>query len=93
MTFGEANVALDLYRSVYTPSFPFVPIPLTMTAFELYQTTPFLLRTILQVTAPQTPTIQREVQLWFRQYIAQHVVVEQERSLELLQCILAFVAW
>lgn len=93
MGIDEANRALCLYRSIYTPYFPFVPIPTTLTALELYNTAPFLLRTILQLTAPQTPEIHKGVGRWFRQYISQHVVVEQERRLEFLQAILVYVAW
>lgn len=93
MTFNEVDAALDLYRSAYNPYFPFVPLPASMTGLEVYSATPFLLRTILQVVVPQTSAVQKTVQMWFRQSIAQYVVVEQERRLELLQAILVFVAW
>lgn len=93
MTFQEADQCLHEYRSNFTPSFPFVPIPITMSAYELHEAADFLLRTILIVVAPQTLAVQRSVQKWFRQYLAQHLVVEQERRLELLQAILIFVAW
>ncbi|OJJ51247.1 hypothetical protein ASPZODRAFT_127282 [Penicilliopsis zonata CBS 506.65] len=93
MTLNEADKALNLYRSFYTSYFPFVPIPVTMTALEMDSETPFLLRTILQVTAPVNHTIQKKVQTWFREHIAQHVLVEGERRLEVLQAIIVFVAW
>jgi hypothetical protein len=64
-----------------------------MSAYELYEEAPFLLCTILTVVAAQTLAVQRSVQRWFRQYLAEHLVVEQERRLELLQAILIFVAW
>lgn len=93
MTLDQADAALDLYRSAYIPYFPFVPISTEVAASELRETAPFLLRAILQATSPQTLSIQKAVQLWFREQIAQRVVIHQERSLELLQAILVFVAW
>lgn len=93
VTFDEAESALDLYRTSYVPWSPFVPIPASITAHELYESAPLLCSTILAVVMPQTAAIQKDLQQWFRQQIAQHVVVEQERRLELLQAILVFVAW
>lgn len=93
MTFDEADRALNLYRSVYAPYFPFVLIPVMLTAYELHDKKPFLFRTIISVTAPQSPVTQSEIKLWFREYIAQHVVVNNEKRLEILQAILVHLAW
>lgn len=93
MGFDEADRALNLYRSVYTPYFPFVPVPVMTSAYDLYTRSPLLFRVIIQATAPQSAAVQREARVWFRQYLAQHVVVEQERRLEILQAILVHLAW
>lgn len=93
VTFEEADASLALYRSTFTPYFPFVPIPVTITANELYHTAPLLLRTILQVVVPHDLQAQRRVDRWFHEYIAQQIVVEKKRRLELLQSILVFLAW
>ncbi|EGX93285.1 hypothetical protein CCM_04658 [Cordyceps militaris CM01] len=89
----EADAAIRLYRTAYMPYFPFVPIPVTMTAAELHDSAPFFARTLLQMTVPAPASVQKEAQRFFRQQLAQHVVVNQERRLELLQAILVFVAW
>lgn len=89
----EADRALNLFRSIYSPYFPFVVIPVMITSFDLYEKFPFLFRTIVAVTTPQSPGIQAEFKLWFREYIAQHVVVNNERRLEILQAILIYLAW
>lgn len=47
----------------------------------------------MTVTAPQSATTQKRAALWFREYIAEHMVVNQEKSLELLQAILVSIAW
>lgn len=93
VSFEEADRLLDLYRTDYCTSFPFVTILPDMAAYDLFADRPFLFRTIIQVVAPQDAAVQQEVKLWFRKYIADHMIIQQEKSLELLQAILVFVAW
>lgn len=93
ITFYEADRALNLYRSIYSPYFPFVSIPVLMTPHDLYDRSPFLFRSIVAVTTPQSPAVQAEYRIWFREYVAQHVVVNNERRLEILQGILIHLAW
>ncbi|POS68963.1 hypothetical protein DHEL01_v212643, partial [Diaporthe helianthi] len=93
MTFYEADRALNIYRSLYAPYFPFVTIPVMTTAYDLYEKTPFLFRTIVSVAAPQGPNTQSDYREWFRRYIAEHIVVNNERRLELLQALLVHIAW
>ncbi|CAN8103248.1 unnamed protein product [Discula destructiva] len=93
VSFYEADRALNLFRSIYSPYYPFVTIPVMMTSSELFDTTPFLFRTVVAITTPQLPAIQAEYKMWFREYVAQHVVVNGERRLEILQAILIHLAW
>ena len=93
VTLHEAEQALDVYREVYSPKFPFVPIHPQISAAELYEKQPFLFRMVIQTVVPQTWQIQDAAKLWFREHIARHVVIRAERSLELLQGILLFLAW
>lgn len=93
MTFFEADRALNIYRSLYAPYFPFVTIPVMATAYDFYEKTPFLFRTIVSVAAPQAPNTQSEFRDWFRRYIAEHLVVNNERRLEILQALLVHMAW
>ncbi|KAK2613327.1 hypothetical protein N8I77_000248 [Diaporthe amygdali] len=93
MTFYEAERALNIYRSLYAPYFPFITIPVMATAYDLYEKTPFLFRTIVSVAAPQSPTTQADYKVWFRHYIAEHVVINNERRLEILQALLVHMAW
>ncbi|KAK3688243.1 hypothetical protein B0T22DRAFT_148598 [Podospora appendiculata] len=93
VSFTEAERLLDLYRTDYSPHFPFVPIHPSTGALELFHKHPFLFRTIIQIVAPQNAAVQRDVAQWFRAYIAEHVVVNLEKRLELLQAIVLFIAW
>ncbi|PSR82105.1 hypothetical protein BD289DRAFT_484068 [Coniella lustricola] len=93
VSYLEAERHLDLYRTVHASYFPFVPIPVLMSARELFDRSPFLFRAIIAVTAPQSGDVQAEYRIWFREYVAQHVVVNNERKLEVLQAILVHLAW
>lgn len=63
------------------------------TAYDFYEKTPFLFRTIVSVAAPQAPNTQSDFKEWFRRYIAEHLVVNSERRLEILQALLVHMAW
>ncbi|KAK4158310.1 hypothetical protein C8A00DRAFT_10977 [Chaetomidium leptoderma] len=71
LSLAEADAIINIYRTSYSPYFPFVPIPVTVAATELEETAPFLLRTILQVAVPQIAVVQKSVDRWFRQVMAQ----------------------
>ncbi|KAK3353399.1 hypothetical protein B0T25DRAFT_209795 [Lasiosphaeria hispida] len=89
----EADRLLELYRTDCAPKFPFVRIPRCLTAYELSERQPFLFRAVIQVMAPQNALIQRDVARWIREQIAERVVVNQEKTLEILQALLIFIAW
>ncbi|KAK3951534.1 hypothetical protein QBC32DRAFT_160940 [Pseudoneurospora amorphoporcata] len=93
ITMCEAERLLNLYQTDYHPRFPFVPIPRNTTAQDLFQRQPFLFQTMIQIVAPQSAALQRGFTGWFREYIATHIVVKQEKRLDLLQAILLFIAW
>ncbi len=93
LSLGEAEDVLQIYKESCSPLFPYVPVPQMTSANDLFAEKPFLFRTIMSVTAPQSVTTQKKAAVWFREYIAEHMVVNQERSLELLQAILVCIAW
>lgn len=93
LSFREAEDILQLYKSSYSPLFPFVPVPQTTSAYDLFEAKPFLFRTIMTVTAPQNAATQKKADVWFREHVAEHMVVKQEKSVELLQAILVCIAW
>jgi hypothetical protein len=93
VSMADAEYFLRIYISSYSPLFPFVPVSKSISAYDLFVTKPFLLRTIMGIVAPQTHTIQVQTETWFREYIAEHMVVKQEKTLEILQALLLFIAW
>lgn len=93
VSLDEATRYLDLYRTEYSPKFPFVPLPTSLSVTDLFERQPFLFRVIIHVVAPQGPSMQREATHWIREHVAKHVIVLQDRRLELLQGLLLYLAW
>ncbi|KAM5369724.1 hypothetical protein ACJZ2D_008871 [Fusarium nematophilum] len=89
----QAAKGLDLYRQEYSPQFPFVPLAAACTSHELYAQSRLLFWTIMAVVSPLGDKVQMEFKAWFRKYLAEHVVVRQEKYLDIVQAILIFLAW
>ncbi|KAF5967046.1 cercosporin resistance protein [Fusarium bulbicola] len=89
----EASDRLDVYRRDYVPHFPFVPVPSSMCASELYVESRVMFWTILAVVSPLNDKVQVEFKAWFRRYLAEHLVVRQEKSIDILQAMLVYLAW
>lgn len=93
LTGEQATAYLDIYQTELMPNFPFVVIPPSMDAHALYSQSPSLFWVTMAAVAPQSLAIQEEVRKWLRQYIAEHMIVKQEKSLQLLQTLLLHMAW
>ncbi|RGP60235.1 cercosporin resistance [Fusarium longipes] len=89
----EASERFDLYKRDYVPHFPFVPVPEAMTSQELYVESSLLFWTILAVVSPLEDKVQMEFKAWFRRYLAEHLIVRQEKSLDILQAMLIYLGW
>lgn len=90
---AQAQTALDTYRREYVPAHPFVPLPEALTAGELYAQSRFLFWTVMSVVVPTGGSVQHDVRAWFRKYLAEHVVIRQEKRLDVLQAILIYLGW
>ncbi|OTA07573.1 Zn2Cys6 transcriptional regulator [Trichoderma parareesei] len=92
-TLEEVLSYFDIYRREYMPNYPFVIIPENLDPRALYASSRCLFWTILAAVAPQSSATQQGVETWFRQYIADQMVVKQERNLGILQALLLHLAW
>lgn len=72
--------------------FPFVPIPLTKSR-EMCRSHPLLIKAIIYACRPQDAHDQETINRWFVEHFARHIVILNEKSIELLQAILVFLAW
>ncbi|KAM0464626.1 hypothetical protein ACHAPV_002459 [Trichoderma viride] len=91
-TLEEAQSYFNIYRREFMPNYPFFIIPEDMDPRHLYATSRCLFWTIMAAVAPQSSATQQGVENWFRQYIADRMVVKQEKNLALLQAILIHLA-
>ncbi|KAK5991328.1 Transcription factor himD-like protein [Cladobotryum mycophilum] len=83
----------DIYRKEFMPNYPFVIIPEDIEPSTFHSEARCLFWIILVAVAPQSTAVQQGVTTWFRQYIADRMLVRQEKDLVLLQAILVHLAW
>lgn len=75
------------------PKYPFVVIPDHVDAVALHHKSKCLFWTIMATISPLTSEMQADFKHWFRRHVAEEIVVQQHKSLELLQAILIHLAW
>jgi hypothetical protein len=92
ITLDEADRILEQFRTDKLPNFPFVDIS-GFRAQDMVQHSPMLLRAILYSCPDPSWSNMFEMEKLFRQSIAMRIVIQHEKSIDLLQAILAFVAW
>ncbi|KAF2807184.1 uncharacterized protein BDZ99DRAFT_500451 [Mytilinidion resinicola] len=88
----EAEQYLASFRTYKSRGFPFVHIPSTTTASHLKQERPFLWLCIMSIASNSTLQ-QRLLGSRIRQFIAQEMVVQLNRNMDLLLGILTFIGW
>ncbi|EXJ70391.1 uncharacterized protein A1O5_06459 [Cladophialophora psammophila CBS 110553] len=97
--FGNAVLAQDKaasYLSKYQKMcayFPFVPIPEKVSIEELAATQPFTLHAILMVSSDENKDLQRMLEKSFRDQILRTVMIDGERSIDLLMALIVYLAW
>ncbi|KAK2136380.1 hypothetical protein NOF04DRAFT_1338498 [Fusarium oxysporum II5] len=84
---------LKLYRKELQALHPFVVIPDGVTAAKLKATRPFLMSAIRMVTSYRSLRSMRAQMYHLMKYIADHMLIRSERSLDLLLGIIVIIAW
>lgn len=88
----EADGCLAMFRDQMLRFFPFMHIPSDVEAQRLREVKPLLFRAILTVTS-QSSQQKRSRGLELKRLLAQSTIVETRSSIDILQCLLAFIAW
>lgn len=88
----SASSLLKTYRS-WDVSFPFVILKEDVTVDDLRRQKPFLFLAIMTVTTYATPSRQRALLEKLKSQIAHRVIEKSEKSLEIIQGLLIYVAW
>lgn len=93
VTREQAVEYIDIFGKEFVPHFPFVALPPMIAPYQLYSKSRFLFWAVMAAVAPMSADAQQEVKMWFRRYMAQHIIVQQEKEVEMLQAILIHLAW
>ncbi|CAG8321418.1 unnamed protein product [Penicillium salamii] len=88
----DEEKVLEVFRKQMLLLFPFLMIPSEVTAEELRREKPFLFMNICMVVC-QSSVRQREIVKSVQRYVAEHIVMRGEQSLDLLQGLLVNAAW
>ncbi|KAM3557389.1 hypothetical protein MY1884_004543 [Beauveria asiatica] len=93
LSWPQAERILAIYRDICLYNFPFVWIPGYMTAQELCESKPCLFRAVMLSSAPLPVARLKKMKRNVIAYISQRMLVEEERSLDVLQGLLIVIAW
>lgn len=88
----EGHAFLEIFRTRMVPMFPFIVIPAHVTPEQLRQEKPFLYLNISMVACQNAPR-QRQIAGIAKEYVAEHIVLGGEHSLDLLEGLLVHLAW
>ncbi|KAI1138510.1 hypothetical protein F5Y05DRAFT_384303 [Hypoxylon sp. FL0543] len=92
LSMAEAEETLRIFKEQFLPFFPFVYIPRDTTAAELQQTKPFLWLNIMAICA-KSQTKKSALSQRIKEYLAQKMLVDLDRSLDLLLGLLGYLGW
>jgi hypothetical protein len=84
---------LKVYRERFSPLFPFVVIDQNVTIDELAAKKPFLMSTIRMVTSSASARSVRLQMYQVMRQLTETMLMQSERSLDLIQGILVVIAW
>lgn len=90
--YKEAEEMLRRFERLAS-QFPFVVLPKTWTTNSMLRERPFLALGIFSVMSNKNLTLQRLLVHKFRRALSESLIVRGERSLDLLQGLLAHLAW
>jgi hypothetical protein len=92
LDFGQAEQSVRFFQSK-SSDFPFVLVPSKMTLDSLRREKPFLLLSILSFAAFSNEKLQLRLELELRESLSKRLIVHSEKSLDLLQGVMVYLAW
>ncbi|KAK4034173.1 hypothetical protein C8A01DRAFT_18978 [Parachaetomium inaequale] len=87
------DALLRIYREELMPTYPFVIISKRMTASALQATRPFLMACIRMVASFRSLRSMQGQMYQLMAYISDHMLIQSERSLDLLSGIVVILSW
>ncbi|PVH78621.1 hypothetical protein DL98DRAFT_421842 [Cadophora sp. DSE1049] len=92
ISLGQAGDAIEVFRSKQR-AFPFVVIPPNMSLDSLRRQRPFLFLAILCCATEHNFKLQQHIELELRENLSRRILVNGEKTLDLLQGILVYLTW
>ena len=92
LTYEKAEKLVSSFRNM-AQYFPFVMLPLSATAYSMSQARPFLLLAVLAAASSAEKSLQKALDNEFRSTLCAKVVIDGEKSIDLLQGLLVHLAW
>ncbi len=89
---AQAEESLQYFKT-RAFNFPFVIVPAKISLDSLRHQRPFLLLAILSLAAEEGSKVQCRLELELRETLSRKVIINAEKSLDLLQGILVYLAW
>jgi hypothetical protein len=89
---GEADRLLAEYRCM-SETFPFVPIPSPVSAQDLSTSRPMLFLAILTVASWKDHRLQRKLDKFYREELANRTIIRPRRTISLIQSMIVYMAW
>lgn len=93
LTWAQADRILLLFREKFICNFPFLVLNEGITAQRLFAEKPFSFRVIMLAAAPLPIPRMIKMKRNVLAYLGQHMLVEEERQLDLLQGLLICISW
>ncbi|KAK2593694.1 hypothetical protein QQS21_008602 [Conoideocrella luteorostrata] len=93
LTWTQSDRILSLFREKFIRSFPFLVFDDGLSAQQFYAEKPFLFRVVMLAAAPLPIPRIVKMRRNVLAYLGQHMLVEEERQLDLLQGLLVCISW
>lgn len=93
VSFDQAIALVDEFREKNVPQFPFVVVPDGVAVLTLRRDWPFLFSAIISVMLYSHPETQRRLGESLQSQFITRAVMRSEKSLDILQGLLVYLAW
>ena len=92
LSIDDANALLSRFQKM-SSYFPFVMLPVDATVHSMLSDRPFLLLAVLAAASSQDKLLQRTIETRLRVSLVHRIMIEGEKSTDLLQGSLVLLAW
>lgn len=93
LSWPQAAQVLSLFHEEFTSQFPFVTVRSHHTVESLQKGSPFLFRAIMIAAAPLSEAEVAKARRNILAYLSFRVMVEEDKTLDILQGVLVIIAW